>query len=206
MKKGVVISVLFTVIFCSAVFFMLGLLLLPAELETAPLPEPADDYVSGVEYYSSIENCALLLTFSDGAGALLYLDFGRQQINITVYNDNPEGQAAVSRVGIDNILVADNDFLCSFCDRLGGISLAEGGTKRRYLSASLRQKLDEKSDNDSRKAIIDAFFEKIAKIGLSADDFMFIIEDTENDLNYTVCYDWIEYIAEMAENRSFEKG
>ena len=204
MKKGAVISVLLTVIFCSAVFFVLGLLLLPAEFESEPDPKPTDEFVSGVEYYNGVENCRLLLTFSDGAGALLYLDFGRGRIAITIYNDNPEGQA--ERLGYDKTLFADDNFLCLFCDRLGGIELLEGGTKRNYLSASLRQKLLDKADFETRKMIIEAFFQKIAKIGLSSGDFMFIIEETKNNLNYTVCYDWTEYIADMASNISFEKG
>ena len=184
----------------------MGLLLLPAEIKLNPEPEPADDFASGVEYYSGIDNCALLLIFEDGAGALLYLDFGKRQLDIKIYNDNPEGQARVSRYGLDKTVFADREFLAAFCDRLGGIEFLEGGTKRNYLSASLRQKLGEKADFETRKMIITAFFEKIAKIGLSTDDVKFIIEETENNLSYIDCYDWVDHIASMADNMSIEKG
>ena len=81
----------------------------------------------------------------------------------------------------------------------------EGGTKRNYLSASLRQKLLDKADFETRKMIIEAFFQKIAKIGLSSGDFKFIIEETENDLVYPVCYGWIDKIGVMAENFTIER-
>lgn len=207
-KKGAIISLLLSIIFSFSVFFLLGLLLLPAEvrLKSEPNPTPADDFVSGVEYYSAVENCSVLLLFEDGSGALLYLDFGARRIDIKIYNDNPKGQAEACRYGVDNTLVASRDFLAAFCDRLGGISFTEGGTKRNYLSSSLRGKLSEKADFSTRQNITAAFFEKISKIGLSTDDFKFIIEETKNDLNFTVCYDWAEYFAEMAENITIEKG
>ncbi len=175
-------------------------------MKLEPEPEPADDFVSGVEYYSGVDNCSLLLLFDDGAGALLYLDFGSRRIDIKIYNDNPRGQAEASRFGVDNTLVVDTEFLAAFCDRLGGISFTEGGQKRNYLSGSLRGKLAEKADFETRQNITAAFFEKISKIGLSTDDFEFIIKETENNLNFTVCYDWAEYFAEMASNITIEKG
>ncbi len=97
-------------------------------------------------------------------------------------------------------IFADIDFICRFCDRMGGIDLGESSVKRRYFSAGLRQKLEEKTDYGSRLEITSAFFEKIAKIGLSSEDFMFIIEETRTNLVYSVCYDWLPLIKVMFSN------
>lgn len=202
MKGKTVIAVLVTVIISSAVFFACGLLLLPAELNSAPTP--AGDSVSGVNYYSEEKNCSVLFLYEDGSGGLVYLDFASGVLRVSLYNDHAEEQAVKSDYDINYTVRLTSDFLCRFCDQLGGITISENGTKFRYLSAGLRQKLEEKLDYDSRLKIVSAFFEKIAKIGLSSDDFMFIIEETENNLVYPVCYGWISGIKELTENCVFE--
>ncbi len=201
MNKRTVISVLLAVIISSGTFLLCGILLLPAELRSEPAP--AGDSVSGINYYSDTENATLLCLYEDGSGALLHLDFDSSEIRLFIYNDHAEGQAAMSGYDINYTLRLTSDFLCRFCDRIGGISLDEGDGMRRYLSAGLRQKLSENADYDERKKITTAFFEKIAKIGLSSDDFMFIIEETQNNLAYPVCYGWIPRIKDMADNCIF---
>ena len=100
-------------------------------------------------------------------------------------------------------IFADIDFLVSFCDRIGGIDLGEGGQKRRFFSAGLRQKLGEKLSLNDRREIISAFFEKIAKIGLSSDDFEFIIEKTDTNLSYPACYRWIAIFGDLSKRAVF---
>lgn len=198
MKKSTVISVLLAVIISSATFLLCGILLLPAEIQSDPTP--AGDTVSGINYYSDTKNATLLCLYEDGSGALVHLDFDASKTIMFIYNDHAEGQALMSGYDINYTVNLTSDFLCRFCDRIGGISLGEGDAKRRYLSAGLRQKLGEKADYDEREKIATAFFEKIAKIGLSSDDFMFIIEETENNLAYPVCYGWIPRMGELAQN------
>ncbi len=204
MKKSTVISVLLAVMISSATFLLCGILLLPAEIQSDPTP--AGDTVSGVNYYSDTKNATLLCLYEDGSGALIHLDFDASKIKIFIYNDHAEGQALMSGYDINYTVSLNSDFLCRFCDRVGGITLREGDSERRYLSAGLRQKLNEKADYNEREKIANAFFEKIAKIGLSSDDFMFIIEETENNLAYPVCYGWLPRIQDMASNCILQKG
>ena len=203
MKSRTVISVLIAVIISSGTFLLFGILLLPAKLQSAP--SPAGDSVSGIDYYSDTQNASLLCLYEDGSGALLYFDFHSSELKLLIYNDHAEGQALKSGYDVNYKVTLTADFLCRFCDRIGGIILREGDADRRYLSAGLRQKLSEKADYDEREKIATAFFEKIAKIGLSSDDFMFIIEETDNNLVYPVCYGWLPHISELAQHCIFLK-
>ncbi|MBO7217157.1 MAG: hypothetical protein J6V50_00485, partial [Clostridia bacterium] len=158
--------------------------------------------VSSVPYYAP-ENRTLLFCLPDNSGALLTLDFENCEITVEIYNDHAKEQAEAARYKPSYNIFADIEFLCRFCDRIGGIDLGEGTQKRRYFSAGLRQKLSEKTDYSTRREITAAFFEKIAKIGLSSEDFAFIIEETDTNLSYPACYKWIPLLGSLAENCIF---
>lgn len=205
MKRKNIIALLLSIIISSATFFFCGLLLLPAEFVAESEPAPVDETVSGIEYYD-LENRGVLFCLSDNSGLLLYLDFENCVLKIEIYNDHAAEQAEKSRYKPSYKIMTDTEFLCRFCDRIGGIDLGEGSGKRRFFSASLRQKLTEKTDYATREEISIAFFEKIAKIGLSSEDFKFIIEETNTNLSYPACYKWIPRFKELAENCVFEGG
>lgn len=206
MKKRTTLAVLVASTLSLGCFLICGILLMPADIGATPDAGPVDDPISGVEYYSSAQNCGLLCIYEDGSGALLYLDFEKGGITAELYNDHAREQAISSRFPVNYTLQADADFLTRFCDRIGGIDLSEGGGKRRYFSAGLRQKLSEKTDSEGRAEIISAFFERIAKMGLSSGDFMFIIEETKTNLSYPVCYGWVNDFATLAQNIVLEGG
>lgn len=202
MKKRNLIALLLSVIISSATFFVCGLLLLPAEFVPETEPTPVDENVSGIDYYG-LENRGVLVSLSDNSGALLYLDFENGLINVEIYNDHAAEQAEKSKHKPSYKIMTDTEFLCQFCDRIGGIDLGEGSQKRRFFSAGLRQKLEEKTDYATRKELFVAFFEKIAKIGLSSGDFKFIIEETNTNLSYPACYKWIPLFKDLAKNCVF---
>lgn len=204
MKNKNIITLLLSIIISAATFFICGLLLLPASIDETPDPAPVGDSVSGIEYYD-LENRSILFCLEDNSGALFYLDFQNDSINIEIYNDHAIEQGEKSKYKVNYKIFADIDFLCRFCDRIGGIDLGETSVKRRYFSAGLRQKMEEKTDYVSRKEITLAFFEKIAKIGLSSEDFMFIIEETDSNLSYPACFKWIPALKGLAENCIFER-
>lgn len=201
MKKKTVIPVLVTVIISAAVFTLCGILLLPAQIGSAP--SPAGDAVSGISYYSEAENCGILCLYEDGSGGLVFLDFDAGCMNISLYDEDPVKNAMAEGYDIGYTINVTADFLCRLCDRLGGIVMTEGGEERRYFSVGLSEKLADMDDRNSKVEIAEAFFRKIAKIGLSSDDFMFIIEETKNDLAYPVCYHWIQHMSELSENYIF---
>ena len=204
MKGKNIIAVLLAVIISGSAFFLAALLMLPTVWGDKAEPSPAGDSITGEAYYTP-ENANLLLLCFDGSGALLRLLFDEGKITCEVYDNHAEEQGRAYSGGDYYTLFADADFIAAFADRIGGVELSEGSAKRRYFSAGIRQKLAERTDYAGRCELVSAFFEKIAKIGLSSGDFKFIIEETENDLVYPVCYGWIDKIGAMAENFTVER-
>lgn len=204
MKRRNIISLLLTFIITSGVFLLVGILLLPSQIVTDDPSNTVDEPISNIDYYDP-ENCSILCLYEDGSGSLIYLDFENTQCEIRIYNDHAEEQGEKSKYNVNYRMNITADFLCRLCDRIGGIQLNEGSGERRYFSTGLRKKLEEKTDSKGRSEICSAFFEKFAKIGLSSDDFMFIIEETESDLSFPVCYRWISHFKEMASNCIFIK-
>ena len=73
----------------------------------------------------------------------------------------------------------------------------ETGKKSVYFSSALMAFCENNLNYDSLLQLSISFFDKISKTGLSSEDFMFIIKETESDISYSVCYDWIPHIKEM---------
>ncbi len=201
MKIKGLISGLLAAVIAAGAFFLSALIMLPSlSVEEPSSPTPAGDSVSEIDYYNT-EPAVILCLFDDGSGLLLNLDFSGASLNAVFYSNHAEEQAYAGRLGINYEIKMGREFLCVFCDRIGGIEIAEGGATRRYLSGGLRQKLKEHNGFEDKIQIIEAFLTKIAKIGLTSDDFKFIIRESENNLSYPVCYDWIPHISQLFENR-----
>ena len=175
MKNKRIIALLLSVIISSAVFFALGLLFVPSVGRDSS-DEPAGENLSGVDYYTP-ENAKILFLCPDGSGALCLLDFENSEILVTLYANHALEQVENDSGGEHYTANMTVDFLALLADRVGGIELYEGGGKRRYFSAGLRQKLSEKQSLAEKREMTLAFFEKIAKLGLSSEDFKFIIEE-----------------------------
>ncbi len=194
-KRSAIVISLSVLVAVSGILSAIGILLIPAVIGT-PTTE-AQENISGIEYSPLPENTTILITAEKGEGVLLNLDFSDIVTNIYIFEQNAKESAEAMGFIVDRTVEIDTAFLLAFCDRLGGIELEVDGKKLKYFSASLEEFLSGKPKQDKMLQICDSFFEKFAKTGLSSGDFMFIIENSKTDLNYPICYDWIEYIPEM---------
>lgn len=195
MKKYKTVATAFIItalFFCSALC-LLGIFLVPAEVGTPELP--AGETVSGIDYGSAPEPISIRVTSSDG-GALLYLGFNTRSVDVRLFENGIDSEAADA----DYYIKLSDGFLGRFCDRLGGLTLNVSGQKETYFGVALEQYIAEDRDIYKMREISSAFFEKIAKTGLSSEDFAFIIEDVETDLNFPVCYDIQGFIPELFAN------
>ena len=75
-----------------------------------------------------------------------------------------------------------------------------GGQNSLWFSSALEEFCKNELTEEEFQEISCKFFEKISKTGLSSEDFMFIIEESDTRLPYSVCYDWIPYISELFAN------
>lgn len=194
-KKTAVITVLTTLAVCTGMMLLTAILLLPAVIGTEE--SKAGENVSGIEYGSAPENQALLITDKTGRGALIYLDFDNIVTHIYLFSKDSEKEAVNIPYNVNYTIFIESDFAGKFCDRIGGIDIEEEGETARYFSASLNEYMGKTPSEEKMLKISRSFFEKIANTGLSSEDFMFIIEETDTVLPYSVCYGWIDRIPEM---------
>ena len=178
---------------------LIGILLLPAELAT---PEKAaHENISCIGYSEEIPSATLLFVFSDTSGLLINFDFSELYTNYYVFSENATEKAAALPYQIDYSFYPEEDFLPRLADRLGGVEIeGEKGEKRLYFSAAVKEFCEKGLTEENRIILVDSFFDKIAKMGLSSEDFMFIIEVGKGNISYSVCYDWISYIKTMFSN------
>ena len=200
LKKGkifiVFLSVLTTLL---GIIAIIGFLLIPAKI--APPSQSAQENLSGISYGEEIDHACLLFCFEDGSGLFLSLDFSALLTNAYLFSDNAEEKAAALPFSLDYKITVKKDFLPSLADRLGGVEITgENGEKRRYFSPAVKEFCEKELNEENRQKLALSFFDKIAKTGLSSEDFMFIIEGGESSLSYSVCYDWIPYIKTMFSN------
>ena len=175
---------------------LLGILLIPAEI--APPKQSVHENIDGVGYTKYPSSRGLLFLNEDGSGAFIFLDFSSISTYLYVFPEKAEENAALLPYVTDGIFYIKSDFLPRLCDRLGGIEMRdEAGEKCICFSSSLMAFCEKKLSYEDMLQLCDSFFEKIAKTGLSSEDFMFIIEETRSDISYSVCYDWIPHIKEM---------
>lgn len=199
--KSIITTALITLVILLGISVGVALLLVPAVIGT---PEsPAGENVSGVGYASPPQNQALLITTATEQGALILLNFDDTLTHIYLFEENAEESVASLPYVVTCRMEIPEDFLGRLCDRLGGIDIEQEGKTQRYFSASLSEYAGKSPSKEKMLIISKSFFEKIANIGLSSEDFMYIIELCNTDLTYSVCYGWINNISEMCSNCIF---
>lgn len=193
--RSVLLTVIITLTVLTGITAGTAMLLIPAVIGT---PEtPAGEELSGIEYSATPENQTLFIVDEQDRGALLYLGFSEIVTHVYLFADSARERVAELPYEITYTVRVGEDFLGKLCDRLGGIDIAENGKTERYFSASLEEFYGKKPDYEKLYKISGSFFEKIANMGLSSEDFMFIIEISDTDLTYSVCYGWIDRLPEL---------
>ena len=202
MKKNKWITVWLSITLSLGIFSVIGIIFLPLFLNQNSSVVAEEE--SFIPYYSAPQNSGILYLSDDGSGALIFLNFEAKTTSVNIFLENAEEKALLVGYEINYTIKGNNEFLCELCNRLGGIELVESGTLYRFTAAGLAEKLEE-SDTISEKAnISEGFFKKVAKLGLSWEDFQFIIESTKTNLNFPVCYSWGSVLKGTVANYIFE--
>lgn len=197
--KSVVVSVLATLTVCMGLLILAGILLIPAEI--ASPEQSVHENVSGIGYYDYPPSCGVLIVDSKDRGVFIYLDFKNIVTQVYVFGSSATQRAESLPYITHYTLMVEDDFAPRLCQRLGGIEITDGqGKKTLHFAPALQEIIKNNPGEEEILKISLAFFEKIQKIGLSSEDFMFIIEAAETNLSYSVCYDWISHIKVMFSN------
>ena len=197
-KKQKSLPILLSVTIALGIFTLLGVIFLPASLIS--YDAPTAENIQNIPYAKTPENCVIFLSAREDAGVLMYLNFEDKRVNAFVYDKDCEKEIQNSGYEVNYIIESDLDFIGNLSDRLGGIVLEKEGQKYRFSSVALREEMEENNDTNTIQKITVAFFDKISKLGLSSNDFKFIMNNTKTNLNYPTCYGWIDFIPELFEN------
>lgn len=201
MKKSVLLSVWGFIALSFGVFALAGLIFLPLTFsEKAPVGEEA----SNIPYTESPKSSGILYLHEDGSGALIFLNFEQKTTAVNLFLDNAETKALSVGYEINYTVRGSDAFLCELCDRLGGIDLVEKESIYRFTGAGLAEKLAFSSSLEEKAEISEGFFKKISKICFTREDFQFIIESTETNLNFPVCFSWENVLKDTVSQYIFE--
>lgn len=198
MKKFLLKPMLISITVTLGVFTLLGIFVLPASIvfDTTKTGEEQSD----VPYGNTPENSGVFISTGEDRGIFIFLDFENKKVNAFTYTENCEKELQNSGYEINYTIKASTEFIGKLCDKLGGIVMEKGEEKYRFSSVALVEEIEENKTLESMEKITVAFFEKISKLGLSSNDFKFIMNNTKTNLNYPTCYGWIEFLPEMFQN------
>ncbi|MBR6572654.1 MAG: hypothetical protein IKK77_02940 [Clostridia bacterium] len=198
MKKFLLKPMLLTITVTLGIFTLLGIFVLPASVVFDT--NQAGEKMEGVPYVNTPENSGVFIYTGDDRGVFIFLDFENRRINAFTFAENCEKELQNSGYEVNYTIKASTEFIGDMCDRLGGIVMEKGEDKYRFSSVVLIEEIEGNKTLESMEKITVAFFEKISKLGLSSNDFKFIMNNTETNLNYPICYGWIEYVQTMFQN------
>ena len=198
MKKILLKPMLLTITVTLGVFTLLGIFVLPASIIFDT--ENVGEEQSSVPYGNTPENSGIFIYTGEDRGVFLFLDFEKQKVNAFTYTENCEKELQNSGYEVNYTIKASTEFIGGLCDRFGGIVMEKGEDKYRFSSVALIEEIGKNQTLESMEKIALGFFEKISKLGLSSNDFKFIMNNTETNLNYPTCYGWIKHLPELFRN------
>ena len=186
---------------CCAIMLGSSYLYLEISLNSAE----TDANESNVPYASPLPDSAgILLSLPDESGYLIYLNFSTDSITVAKIEELQENAESYFGYPVNFTIVTDYNHLANLIDRLGGIELEDSGETFRYTGFQVLERIDsDYLNNDLKREVIRKFFEAVSLSGISKEDFIYIIENTETDITVPDCYYWPPYIAQMAENLQF---
>ena len=102
------------------------------------------------------------------------------------------------------VFSANYDFLASLIDRFGGIELnTETDGRLNFTGVQITEMLSKSTDAEFRRRIIKRLIENINRQGVNTSDMLFLIENTESELNYPSAYLLPETISAASEQIIF---
>jgi hypothetical protein len=202
MKKSVWVSVWGVIALSLGVFAVAGLIFLPLTFSGAKAP--VGEEPSNIPYTENPKSSGVLYLHEDGSGALIFLNFEQKTTAVNIFLEDAETNALSVGYEINYTIKGTDAFLCELCDRLGGLDLAEKEVVYRFTGAGLAEKLAFSSSLEEKAEISEGFFKKISKIGFTREDFQFIVENTETNLNFPVCFSWDASLKDPVSQYIFE--
>ncbi len=202
MKRfSVYLKILLVCIILSVVLFaVFGIFVGVSNTPTAETPQ-------NIPYYATDapEEYGMLINFS--VGGSVFLEFSRISEKTAVLlleNNAKTDEITVRGYEVDMVFSANYDFLASLIDRFGGIELnTETDGRLNFTGVQITEMLSKSTDAEFRRRIIKRLIENINRQGVNTSDMLFLIENTESELNYPSAYLLPETISAASEQIIF---
>lgn len=197
--KSVRNQILFTILAvmcCAAVFLGISFLML------SNTSKPVRQNESAIPYTESQDATPKGLLFNFLEGESVFINFDTEQnttmIILLPHNCN---ETSVSEYGyvVFKRIKSDYTMLEGFIDRIGGIEF----NNIRYTGVQITDELKHNADKQLRRDIISAIFEKIADKGLTSENLVFIIENSDTDFSFPDGYSLLMNIETLSRNVNF---
>lgn len=163
-----------------------------------------DAGVEKVPYKSDImsESAGILVTVSDGYGAVIDLDFSDSQANVVILKEPTVKSAEEMGYTITEELTADYLFIMNFTDALGGLDMCifSDDEFTRYTGVQVCNIMEvNKGSFEIKRKIIKSIFDKISVSGLNSEAVSCIL-NSETTISYPDLYSWKEDFVKVCSN------
>lgn len=150
--------------------------------------------VNDVPYYSPTpENATVLFEICEDK-ILFNLDFNEETVNIVF------GEVENHGYNINYTVECDYETVGYFADLIGGIEL----NSTRYTGAHITEMLEYSYVSaENKRLITESIVNGLAKTGITKEDLLYLIENTNTDLKLNECYFWVGYIDELCKSPRF---
>lgn len=198
--KRIFKTALITVL-CVAIFFGAAYAYLDYNLNKVVKDTEQKDYT--VPYVRTPENRGIALVFPEDSAILVYLDFEDECIRLVDIESFDPACPQYYGYTTDYTVQISYELIEGIVDRVGGIELEYGGQKLRYTGVQVIDLIAYGHAQEMKRQIVLEIFNKISKNSFSKDDFVYIIQNSESNLSFVDCIDWIDYLKDMSGRVNF---
>ena len=162
------------IIFLSgAIFFGAAYAYLDYNINVDTADVDQKDYT--VPYVRTPESCGIAFVFPDDSATLVYLDFEEENIRLLSIDSFDPSRPEYYGYTADYTVQTSYELIEGIIGRV----------------------------EDINRQILLQIFDKISKNSFSKDDFVYIIENSESDLSFVDCIDWLDYLKSMSGRVNF---
>lgn len=154
---------------------------------------------SNVPYQkNNCENTCIVFCLDDGSAVMIYLDFLSGRTLSAVMYDYSENDEEILGYTADFKIYADWDLVAGIIDRIGGIELSINGESLRLTGVQTVDLISSGGvTSELYRNILLAIYGKIARVGLSNADLVYITENGKTEMSMPDCYYWQDSLREL---------
>ena len=196
-NKTKIFLVSFTTSFCSLLIFItFGFFYLYNGNKTV------ENKTEEVPYSQVPENVGVVLETLQSK-ILLYMDF-EQNISSVLYLENREYGDEIYGYTINYTLKLSYDVIEEIIDTLGGIDLQLEEETYNYTGAQVVELVFRTANiGQLKREITEKIIEKIGDKGITLEELIYIVENSETDISVPDCYFWPDHIREVFKSVRF---